>query len=116
VLKKCQAHINVEACNQTYLIKCLLSMSTKDLTVHRMRFKNRESSASESTKGDGTVDQEKTSSDGIDEIAEYMKSRYLSCCEDTWRLFGFEFMVNFLCGVSFCASTRIELCYIARGN
>lgn len=95
MLKKCQAHIDVEACNQTYLIKCLLSMSTKDLTVHRMRFKNRESSASESTKGDSTVDQEKTSFDGIDEIAEYMKSRYLSCCEDTWRLFGFEFHGKF---------------------
>jgi hypothetical protein len=52
-------------------------MLTKDLTVHRMRLKNRQSSASESTKGDSTVDQEKTSSDGMDEIAKYIKSRYV---------------------------------------
>lgn len=26
----------------------------------------------------------------VDEIAEYMKSRYLSACEASWRLFGFE--------------------------
>lgn len=45
--------------------------------MHRMRLKNRQSSASESTKGDSTVDQEKTSSDGMDEIAKYIKSRYV---------------------------------------
>jgi hypothetical protein len=27
---------------------------------------------------------------GIDEIAEYVRSRYLSLCESFWRLFGFE--------------------------
>ena len=31
-----------------------------------------------------------TDEDGIDEIAEYIRLRYLSCCEATWRLFGFE--------------------------
>lgn len=55
-----------------------------------MRFKNRHSSSSESKKGDGTVDQEKNSSDGMDEIAEHIKSRYVSCCDARWRLSGFE--------------------------
>ena len=27
---------------------------------------------------------------GLDEIAEYIKSRYLSYCESVWRLYGFE--------------------------
>jgi len=26
----------------------------------------------------------------MDEIAEYIKSRYVSCCDATWRLSGFE--------------------------
>lgn len=58
--------------------------------MHRMRSKNRQSSASESTKGEGTVHQEKTSSDGMVGIAEYIKSRFVSCCDAPWRLSGFE--------------------------
>ncbi|XP_062206065.1 uncharacterized protein LOC133907870 isoform X5 [Phragmites australis] len=42
-----------------------------------------------STFGSALADQP-DNNDGVDEIAEYIKSRYLSACESFWRLFGFE--------------------------
>ncbi|WVZ59158.1 hypothetical protein U9M48_009350, partial [Paspalum notatum var. saurae] len=91
VLKKYQAHINVEACNQSYLIKYLFKYVNKGFDCARVSFvKNTHTSVSDRPPTEQAAGQQRDQEDGIDEIAEYIRSRYLSCCEATWRLFGFE--------------------------
>ena len=80
VLKKYQAHINVEECNQSYLVKYLFKYCNKGFDCAKVAFK----------KSSPYSDQHTGNSEGIDEIAEYIRSRYLSCREATWRLFGFQ--------------------------
>ncbi|XP_062183399.1 uncharacterized protein LOC133887455 isoform X2 [Phragmites australis] len=84
VLKKYQAHINIEECNQSYLVKYLFKYCNKGFDCARFSFK----------KIPPTSDQQGLNNGGIDEIAEYIRSRYLSCCEATWRLLGFEIHGN----------------------
>jgi len=81
ILKKFQAHINVEACNQSYLIKYLFKYCNKGADA-----------ASLGVAADSSANKDKQpgNSEGVDEIAEYIKSRYLSWCEEVWRLLGFE--------------------------
>ena len=86
VLKKFQAHINVEACNQSYLIKYLFKYCHKGADAARL---------SVAPHSSGTIDTGAESSSGVDEIAEYIKSRYLSWCESVWRLLGFEIHEKF---------------------
>ena len=81
ILKKFQAHINVEACNQSYLIKYLFKYCHKGVDAARLGVAPATSM---------NVDTQAGNSGGVDEIAEYIKSRYLSWCEAVWRLFGFE--------------------------
>jgi hypothetical protein len=65
LLKKFQAHINVEWCNKTNLLKYLFKYLAKGHDMARARFHSmRESAGSEST--------------GINEIEEYVKCRYFS--------------------------------------
>ena len=91
VLKKYQAHINVESCNKTYLIKYLFKYVNKGFDCARVGFQtNQSSSAVQSNHGHSASVQQEPGDGGVDEIAEYIRSRYLSCCEATWRLFGFE--------------------------
>lgn len=91
VLKKYQAHINVESCNKTYLIKYLFKYVNKGPDRVRVR----QSTGSMSTSGQPNSNEQSSTHQqsvdtGVDEIVDYIKSRYLSCCEATWRLFGFE--------------------------
>ncbi|XP_039822604.1 uncharacterized protein LOC120684800 [Panicum virgatum] len=86
VLKKFQAHINVEACNQSYLIKYLFKYCNKGAVAARLGVAADTSAA---------IDNDINSSEGVDEIAEYIKSRYLSWCEAVWRLLGFEIHEKF---------------------
>ena len=81
VLKKFQAHINVEACNQSYLIKYLFKYCNKGADAARLGVAPDRPGNAETAGGETA---------GVDEIAEYIKSRYLSWCESVWRLFGFE--------------------------
>ena len=86
ILKKFQAHINVEACNQSYLIKYLFKYCNKGADA-----------ASLGVAADSSANKDKQpgNSEGVDEIAEYIKSRYLSWCEAVWRLLGFEIHEKF---------------------
>jgi len=86
ILKKFQAHINVEACNQSYLIKYLFKYCHKGADAARLGVAPHSSA---------TGDTDPNNSSGVDEIAEYIKSRYLSWCEAVWRLFGFEIHEKF---------------------
>lgn len=81
LLKKFQAHINVEWCNKTYLIKYLFKYINKGSDCTMFTFRNSSS---------GQAEAHAPNSAGIDEIMQYIKSRYLSICESFWRLYGFE--------------------------
>ena len=86
ILKKFQAHINVEACNQSYLIKYLFKYCHKGADAARLGI---------AADPAANVDAASGSTEGVDEIAEYIKSRYLSWCEAVWRLLGFEIHEKF---------------------
>ncbi|KAK1414443.1 hypothetical protein QVD17_30187 [Tagetes erecta] len=76
LLRKYQAHINVEWCNQAGSIKYLFKYINKGpdrVTV--------------------AVEQENTESDQqppVDEIKNFYDCRYLSACEATWRIFAYD--------------------------
>lgn len=56
-----------------------------------MGFETKQSNPSvQPNHGESTSPQQQPDDGGVDIIAEYIRSRYLSCCEATWRLFGFE--------------------------
>lgn len=91
VLKKYQAHINVEACNKTYLIKYLFKYVNKGPDRAKVKqYAPSTDTHTQSVPNHTASNENESQAGGVDEIAEYMKSRYLSCCEAIWRLFGFE--------------------------
>ncbi|XP_028766672.1 uncharacterized protein LOC114724484 [Neltuma alba] len=71
LLKMFQAHINVEKCNQSTSIKYLFKYISKgnDRVVA------------------GIFD---ANGGFLDEIQQYYNFRYISACEATWRIFGFD--------------------------
>ncbi|GJX76229.1 uncharacterized protein Tco_0323040 [Tanacetum coccineum] len=79
LLKKYQAHINVEWCNQAGSIKYLFKYINKGL--------NRVTSKIQV----GDRDNEAPSNDEVvDEIKDYYDCRYLSACESSWRILKYE--------------------------
>nr|GEW44806.1 ribonuclease H-like domain, reverse transcriptase, RNA-dependent DNA polymerase [Tanacetum cinerariifolium] len=68
LLKRYQAHINVESCNQFGLIKYLFKYINKG-----------------PDRVTATVEDEE-----MDEIKDYYDCRYLSSCKATWRIFKFD--------------------------
>ncbi|KAG5040048.1 hypothetical protein JHK82_012188 [Glycine max] len=77
LLKKYQAHINIEWCNQSTSIKYLFKYINKGydrVTVVMVHDDNE------------TVPHANTPNG---EIKEYLDCRYISPCESTWRIFGF---------------------------
>nr|GFA55098.1 hypothetical protein [Tanacetum cinerariifolium] len=68
LLRRYQAHINVEWYNQVGSIKYLLKYINKG-----------------SDRVSATVDGEE-----VDEIKDFLNCRYLSACEAAWRIYGFE--------------------------
>lgn len=82
--KKLQAHLNVEWCNQLGSIKYLFKYISKgpDRTIVSFVDKDREKTANKKRKE-------------RDEIADYYSCRYISACEASWRLFGFEIQYRF---------------------
>ncbi|KAL3025155.1 hypothetical protein AAZX31_04G165100 [Glycine max] len=77
LLRKYQAHINIEWCNQSTSIKYLFKYINKGydrVTVILIDEDN------DQTENGGTHN---------DEIKEYLDCRYICPCESTWRIFGF---------------------------
>ncbi|KAL7609621.1 uncharacterized protein LOC111881040 [Lactuca sativa] len=76
LLKRYQAHINVEWCNQGSSIKYLFKYINKGpyrATVGIVRSNN-----------------DYHTNDAVDEINEYYDCRYLSACEESWRIFKYD--------------------------
>ncbi|KAI3737233.1 hypothetical protein L2E82_27230 [Cichorium intybus] len=76
LLKRYQAHINVEWCNQSGSIKYLFKYINKGpdrATVAVVKRNN-----------------EDDDQDVVDEIKEYYDCRYISACEASWRIFAYD--------------------------
>ncbi|KAM0910887.1 hypothetical protein ACQ4PT_013858 [Festuca glaucescens] len=83
LLKRYQAHINVEWCNKTNLVKYLFKYITKgpdraNVAVHPL----------------GVPPGGQDDGQGVDEVTEYISCRYLSACEAFWRLYSFDIHVR----------------------
>ncbi|XP_035844002.1 uncharacterized protein LOC118490455 [Helianthus annuus] len=76
VLRRYQAHINVEWCNQAAFIKYLFKYINKGPDRAEFGFVQ--------NADEGQLE------DSKDEIKEYYDCRYLSACEATWRIFAFD--------------------------
>nr|KAJ0194029.1 hypothetical protein LSAT_V11C800414390 [Lactuca sativa] len=76
LLKRYQAHINVEWCNQAASIKYLFKYINKG--------PDRATVAVVQNNGDNSDDV------SVDEIQNYYDCRYLSACEASWRIFAFD--------------------------
>lgn len=74
ILKKWQAHINVEWCNKTYVIKYLYKYVTKGPDRSKTLFEN--------IRRDG--DEE------VDEIKEYRECCYIVDYDSFWRVYGYD--------------------------
>ncbi|XP_052619576.1 uncharacterized protein LOC111881827 [Lactuca sativa] len=76
LLKRYQAHINVEWCNQGSSIKYLFKYINKgpDRATIAMVHNNNDSD----------------NNDAVNEIKEYYDCRYISACEASWRIFTYD--------------------------
>jgi hypothetical protein len=81
LLKTYQAHINVEWCNKSNLIKYLFKYITKGQDRARIYFETTGKTTNASPNHDLAP---------RDEILEYMDGRFLSTCESLHRLFEFD--------------------------
>ncbi|CAN7044623.1 unnamed protein product [Brassica rapa subsp. trilocularis] len=87
LLKKYQAHINVEWCCRSGAIKYLFKYITKGVDRATMLIEENESG------GISHGDKNKPK-DMINEIDRYVQCRYISACEASWRLFAFPIHYN----------------------
>ncbi|KAI3806191.1 hypothetical protein L1987_22087 [Smallanthus sonchifolius] len=76
LLKRYQAHINVEWCNQAGSIKYLFKYINKG--------------PDRATVAVVETDKEDDQEHGKDEIKEFYDCRYISACEASWRIFAYE--------------------------
>lgn len=83
LLKKYQAHLNVEWCNKTHVIKYLYKYVTKGPDFSKTLF--------ERIKNGGGPDD-----DGIDEIEEYQICRYICAHDSFWRCYGYVYTASSL--------------------
>jgi hypothetical protein len=81
LLKKYNAHINVEWCNKTHMIKYLFKYVTKGSDRAKIYF---ELTANTTNASPGPQIAPPN------EIREYIDARYLSTCEALWRIFEFD--------------------------
>jgi hypothetical protein len=72
---KFNAHINVEICSHVGVVKCL----------YKYVYKGHDRAALEVSRADGEAIQEQD----VDEIKQFLDSRYISCSEVAWRIFRF---------------------------
>jgi len=81
LLKKYQAHINVEWCNKGIFIKYLFKYVTKGadrgkVIIQRLR--------------NGELDTNDGQTKPVDEVKEYLDCRYICEQDACWRIFGFD--------------------------
>jgi hypothetical protein len=76
LLKKYQAHLNVEWCNKTHVIKYLYKYVTKGPDYAKTLF--------ERIRNSGDPE------DGVDEIQEYRECRYICAYGSFWRGYGYD--------------------------
>ncbi|XP_052621302.1 uncharacterized protein LOC111898559 [Lactuca sativa] len=76
LLKRYQAHINIEWCNQGSSIKYLFKYINKG--------------PDRATVAVVPTNNECENNDAVNEIAEYYDCRYLSSCEASWRIFTYD--------------------------
>jgi hypothetical protein len=76
LLKKYQAHLNVEWCNKTHVIKYLYKYVTKGPDYAKTLF--------ERIRNSGDPE------DGVDEIQEYRECRYICAYDSFWRGYGYD--------------------------
>ena len=81
LLKKYNAHINVEWCNKSNMIKYLFKYITKGSDRAKIYFEVT-SKTTNASPGPGLAP--------CDEIQEYIAARYLSVCEALWRAFEYD--------------------------
>ena len=81
LIVKYQAHINVEICNQTKVVKYLFKYINKG--------PNRVRVVLQSIQEPGGTNADQTTQ-AIDEIKQYLDCRYLAAHETCWRLFDFS--------------------------
>nr|GEW52371.1 hypothetical protein [Tanacetum cinerariifolium] len=81
LLKKYQAHINVEWCNQAGSIKYLFKYINKgpDRVTAMIQVGDRDNEAPSNI-------------EVVDEIKDYYDCRYLSACESSWRILKYKFV------------------------
>lgn len=87
LLKKYQAHINVEWCCRSSAIKYLFKYIIKG--VNRATMLLEESDSACSSHGD-----KKKKADTVNEIDRFIQGRYISACEASWRIFAFPIHYN----------------------
>jgi hypothetical protein len=90
-LKKYQCHINVEACNKSYLVKYLFKYTNKGFDYARVSFHRNAADTTPEQNPPSPLSASGIDATGsIDEIEECIQSRYLSLCKSFRRLLGFE--------------------------
>ncbi|KAF8049879.1 hypothetical protein N665_2102s0002 [Sinapis alba] len=87
LLKKYQAHINVEWCCRTSAIKYLFKYITKGVDRATMLIEQADPVVSGGQKM-------KKKADMVNEIEKYVECRYISACEASWRIFAFPIHHN----------------------
>jgi hypothetical protein len=81
LLKKYQAHINVEWCNKTTFIKYLFKYVTKGADCSKA-YLQRVQRGQQGPYDDGTQT--------INEVKEYLDCRYICEQDACWRMFGYD--------------------------
>jgi hypothetical protein len=87
LLKRVGAHINVEWCNKSIFIKYLFKYVTKGLDCSKFLLKKFQSNE------DVPYNEE---TNGIDEVKEYLDSRYICDKDSCWRVFCYEIHRHYL--------------------
>ena len=88
-MKKFQAHINVEWCNQEKAIKYLFKYIHKGQDRVTVAFEKEKNNDNTTTQASEKENNEGAKSKSKDKIKEYYDCRYLSACEAAWRLYRF---------------------------
>ena len=86
LLKKYQAHINVEWCCKTSAIKYLFKYITKGVDRALLLLQEKGKSREEIEKKKQHLE--------LDEIDRFQECRYISACEASWHLFSFHIHHN----------------------